>query len=241
MRKFDHYRARRVAGYLTDAMQLGTRQDWSQSNGSTKSIQWEANSPGRVLDLGCGRMDVACYLRNALGVDVIGLDIINVNQTSLPMCVGDALRLPFGDRSFDAVYLAMVLHHTTNPGLVLKECLRVSSKWVIVLEDIFHNSLEFHLLKALDWIGNRSVSADMPFPYNFKSEGEWLGLFSQAGAQVRAIETIRPTPWRPSRHRLFVLEPAYEFIPSVRPGLPHSNGHEGAQKRASYPGSRMSS
>jgi ubiquinone/menaquinone biosynthesis C-methylase UbiE len=181
---FDEYRARRIAADLATAL------DGEQT----------------VLDCGCGRMEIAQQLHAMLGTDVVGLDLISVNQTSLPLCLGNGIQLPFADQSFDAVYVALVLHHSRQPEHVLAECLRVTRRLLVVLEDVYNNSLERSLLKILDWLGNRSISPDINFPYNFKKEAEWLHIFHKLGVRLQRAQAIRPVPWRPSRHRMFVLE-----------------------------------
>lgn len=181
---FDNYRANRIAGYLTQPI---TREK-------------------RVLDCGCGKMVVAQLLQEDLGIEVVGVDVISVNDTGLEMCLGDAGRLPFADDSFDAVYAVSVLHHTDQAARVLQECLRVSKEQLVILEDVYQNPFELALLKIFDWIGNRPVAADMPLPFTFRSETAWLRQFERLGARVIDITSIRPVPWRPTRHRMFVLE-----------------------------------
>jgi hypothetical protein len=104
------------------------------------------------------------------------------------------------------------LHHMASPANALMEGLRVSRRLLIVLEDVYRTPLELHLLKLLDWSGNILISNDMSFPFNFKTENEWTAIFKDLGPRLAAVESIRPVPWRPSRHRIFVLEkqpPAY--------------------------------
>lgn len=184
LQAFDQYRARRIAAYL--------------SNPIAREI--------RVLDCGCGKMVVSQLLQQALGVEVVGVDVISLNDTDLEMCLGDASRLPFADDSFDAVYAVSVLHHTTHAARVLQECLRVTREQLVILEDVYQSQFELALLKIFDWIGNRPVAADMPLPFTFRSEVAWLQQFERSGARVRGVRSIRPVPWRPTRHRMFVLE-----------------------------------
>lgn len=184
VQKFDAYRARRIASYLSGP--IGTKK--------------------RVLDLGCGKMMVSQLLHQDLGVDVVGVDVISLNDTDLDMCLGDAGKLPFADDSFDSAYAVSVLHHTYHAGRVLKECLRVTKGQLVVLEDVYRSQFELALLKVFDWIGNRPVAAGMPLPFTFRSEVAWLRQFRRLGARVRRVRPIRPVPWRPTRHRMFVLE-----------------------------------
>lgn len=100
--------------------------------------------PGqRVLDLGCGEgrhVIAACALD---GVDAVGLDLslddlatarqrMTDFRAETPkdaplfaLLAGDALRLPFGDDSFDAVICSEVLEHIPNYRAAIAEIYRV--------------------------------------------------------------------------------------------------------------------
>jgi ubiquinone/menaquinone biosynthesis C-methylase UbiE len=100
--------------------------------------------PGqRVLDLGCGEgrhVIAACALD---GVDAVGLDLslddlatarqrmadfraeIPKDAPLFALLAGDALRLPFGDDSFDAVICSEVLEHIPNYRAAIAEIYRV--------------------------------------------------------------------------------------------------------------------
>jgi ubiquinone/menaquinone biosynthesis C-methylase UbiE len=183
-RAFDEYRACRIAAFSSRFIDLHDR----------------------VLDCGCGHMIVARSVRERIAIEIFGVDVINLNDTDMQLCIYDGRRLPFADNSFDIAYLAFVLHHTLDPRKVMRECLRVARRWLIVLEDVYGNKLDLALLKALDWVGNRPFCSAMSLPYNFKSTGEWMSIFHDLGARVVRQENVRPLPWRPTRHRMFVVE-----------------------------------
>jgi ubiquinone/menaquinone biosynthesis C-methylase UbiE len=159
-----------------------------------------------VLDCGCGGMEVADSLHKKIGVEAMGIDIIHLNQTDLRSCVGDATRLPFADASFDVIYAAFVLHHTHRQEEIVGECLRVARQRVIFLEDVYRNWVELRWLQVSDWIGNKSVSEEIPLPFTFRTEAEWIDLFQKWGGTVSHVESIRPLVWLLSRHRMFVVE-----------------------------------
>lgn len=112
---FDEYRASRIADFLSRFI----------------------DPQDTVLDCGCGHMMVARSVRERIGIEIMGIDVINLNHTDLELCIYDGRRLPFADNSFDVAYLAFVLHHTLNPRQVIGECLRVARRSVIVLEDVY--------------------------------------------------------------------------------------------------------
>jgi len=181
---FEEYRAKRIASYLSKFVKSGET----------------------VLDCGCGSLLIAQKLQKLSGIKVFGVDVINLNRTNLSMCLCPGERMAFANRSVSVVCLNFVLHHTEDPLETLRECLRVTRHRVIILEDIYQNQLELKLLKVLDWTGNRSVSVHMNLPFNFKSENEWRDIFATLDVELVAVENVRPIPWRPSRHRLFVLD-----------------------------------
>ncbi len=181
----EEYRARRMARYLLRHI-----------------------APGEViLDCGCGSMRIARLLSEQAPARAYGTDVINLNRTSLSLCLSAGERLPFLSASIDTVFLIFVLHHVQDPAATLRECLRVARRRVVIAEDVFESPLELGLLRWLDWAGNRSVSSEMSLPFGFKHERAWKATFSRVGAKVERVESIRPIPWRPSRHRLFVLTP----------------------------------
>ena len=159
-----------------------------------------------VLDCGCGSMRISEILQEKSGVTAFGADVIHLNHNNSNFCLCSGENLAFKSGCFDVVFLIFTLHHITNPMLALREGLRVASKRLIVLEDVYQNQQELQLLKILDWYGNIFISKDMNFPFNFKTENEWKSIFKSLDTKLITVESIRPTAWRPSRHRLFVLE-----------------------------------
>jgi ubiquinone/menaquinone biosynthesis C-methylase UbiE len=181
---FSTYRASRIANHLSKFV----------------------NPNETVLDCGCGSMLVSEMLQGRCGVNAFGADVIRLNQTNHHFCLCSGESLAFKSASFDVVFLIFTLHHISNPIDALEEGLRVTKKRLIVLEDVYQNQQELQLLKILDWYGNILISKEMSFPFNFKTETEWKSIFNSLNAKLITVESIRPTPWRPSRHRLFVLE-----------------------------------
>lgn len=173
-------RARRIAGFIAPRLDPGDS----------------------VLDLGCGNLLVADFIRQQCPVHITGIDVINTNLTDLPLVLYDGHTIPFQDKSLDATYAAFVLHHTDHSERLLRECLRVTRNTLLVLEDVYRNRVELWLTKALDFT-NKLRAPDMPVPFNFRQEAEWTALFNQLGAQNVAVEKVYPLPLRPTRHRLF--------------------------------------
>lgn len=89
-----------------------------------------ASRPARALDVGAGRGAFAAELRALCG-EVVALD---VDGESLKACrardraravLGDSVRLPFADHSFDLVCMFDVLEHLDDDRAALREVRRV--------------------------------------------------------------------------------------------------------------------
>ena len=87
----------------------------------------------RVLDVACGTGDLTKELRRQApaGCQVSGLDFclpmlrIAQRKDPAPFLHGDAMRLPFGEGSFDAMTIAFGLRNVADAGEGLREMLRV--------------------------------------------------------------------------------------------------------------------
>lgn len=171
-----------------------------------RSLRKHLEGADTLLDCGSGSMRVAKLIEKRQGLKAYGTDVIHLKAGHTRFCLCAGEHLPFADNSFDVVTLMFVLHHTTDAAVAIKECARVARKRVVILEDIYSHPLEKEWLKFLDVLGNFTISLDMPFPFTFKSVAEWERVFADLGLRLAASERIVPSPLRPSRHRLFLLE-----------------------------------
>jgi SAM-dependent methyltransferase len=97
-----------------------------------------------LLDVGTGLGDIPCGARalareNGLELTTIGLDsaaeLARASRQSVSFAVcGDALRLPFANRSIDVVMCSQVLHHfaDADAATLLREMNRVARVRVVV-------------------------------------------------------------------------------------------------------------
>lgn len=147
-----------------------------------------------VLDLGCGDMILTEYMQRTTKLSITALDTVDSNLSQMPLTIYDGDRIPFADRSFDATMVAYVLHHCTDIRAVLKEIKRVSSKRIIILEEIYSNTFAEKMLHLHDF-GNRFLSTKMDIPCNFLKIEEWHTLFTELGLRVEKSSRIFQYPF----------------------------------------------
>jgi len=95
------------------------------------------SQPPQVLDVATGTGDLALTLADAgaaRGAKIVGIDFVapmiaaaatKRGDRPLALLVGDALRLPFADGSFDAVTVAFGLRNMADYGAAIREMARV--------------------------------------------------------------------------------------------------------------------
>jgi len=131
---------------LNHLLSLGADAAWRRRGAAWGS----ASYPRLVLDLACGTGDMAlalaerCPQAHVAAVDfspeMIALSKEKLARRRLPvrisLLVGDVLRLPFGDGSFDLAAIAFCLRNLRKPREALVEAARVlrPGGWVIALE-----------------------------------------------------------------------------------------------------------
>ncbi len=113
-----------------------------------------------VLDVGCATgIHAREFARRGLRVSGVEL-----SPTAVEICrrsfaenglegefhCGDVRALPYPDRSFDASFLCLVLHHFPDQERVLAEAARVSRKFLFVFEPNAWNPQSFLLLNVLN-------------------------------------------------------------------------------------------
>lgn len=98
-----------------------------------------------VLDVGCGNGIFTIRLAKVAD-KVVGVDLSShmLTLNPHPRCVqSSATALPFGDRSFDVVFEANLLHHVDDPQKVLLELRRCSARYLMLIEPNRWNPLMF--------------------------------------------------------------------------------------------------
>jgi len=110
---------------------------------------------GRVLDLGCGDGHIAAAVQ-ALRPELTlrGADVLVRPKTRIDVDPFDGATLPYSDRSFDAVMIVDVLHHTDDPARILREARRVCGGVVVIKDHLSDPWLGRARLTLMDVVGN---------------------------------------------------------------------------------------
>ncbi|HSB20652.1 MAG TPA: class I SAM-dependent methyltransferase [Anaeromyxobacteraceae bacterium] len=141
----------------------------------------------RVLDVGCGDglIDRLVQERRP-DVRVEGIDVLLRPRTFVPVSRFDGRRIPHADGSVDAVLFVDVLHHTSDPLVLLSEAVRVARRCVVIKDHARDGFLAGPSLRFMDWVGNRRHGVSLP--YNYWTEARWRSAFQGLG--------VTPELWR---------------------------------------------
>lgn len=136
-----------------------------------------------VLDVGCGDGLLArLVMDQRRDVTITGVDVLVRPETHVPVQPFDGKRLPFDDRSFDAVAFVDVLHHTDDPTILLREAKRVARNCIVLKDHTRDGLLAGPTLRFMDHVGN--ARHGVALPYNYWPRQKWLDAFQQLGLRV---------------------------------------------------------
>ncbi len=168
---FDGTREQGYGGYYYDGRWIPVVDQFAEHYGLT--------AKSAVLDIGCGKGFFLHDLKNKLpGITVAGLDISNYAKENAMdsikpfFTVGNALTLPYPDKSFDLVVAINVIHNLKRPQTIiaLKEIMRVSRGAAYVQVDSFRNEQEKENIDRWQLTAETILSPD-----------GWRELFAEAG------------------------------------------------------------
>jgi ubiquinone/menaquinone biosynthesis C-methylase UbiE len=156
------------------------------------------SAPGLwVLDVaaGGGDIDEAIMRRRGGRVVVLDLNVTGLKRAKAPWPVaGDALQLPFADRSFDVVTASLFFHHLTDEQCVdaLKEMWRVARRSVLV-NDLHRHAAAYYSIRILTVLFSRSAMVRHDGPVSvcraFRPE-ELLNIARSAGIHARVFRSF---------------------------------------------------
>jgi SAM-dependent methyltransferase len=141
----------------------------------------------RVLDLGCGTGFFLAELER-LRPGAVGLDIshamLQVSEQYVPgarLVTADAERLPFHERSFDAIFCKGSLHHTRDHVRFLANCARALSKdGVLIMSEPCNDNFLIRWARELMY---RTSPHFHPDDRGFKKD-ELVELMQRAGFEL---------------------------------------------------------
>ena len=187
-------------------------------------------SPGKVLDLGCGRGDNARILQ-ALGFIVDGITI-SENELAAARCFlrkGFIYNLELGlpaevkNSNYDYVICSHVLEHICYPRQVLndlKTCLKEDGKLIVALPNIFHYASRWKLIKGEFNYEDAGVWDYTHFKwYSFKSGKQ---LLEQHGFTVIIKKVTGQLPGNSLFVKILhkrVASSLFGFLAKIAPGL----------------------
>lgn len=140
-----------------------------------------------ILDIGSGYGTVTEVLRdNDFSVIAVDVDDQSVRPELKPL-IYDGETLPFPSESFSYSLLLTVLHHTSQPEVVLAEAARVGEK-VLVIEDVYSNKLQQYLTYFTDSLLNFEFKSH---PHSNKSRNGWKQTCKRLGLEFELIRSDR--------------------------------------------------
>jgi demethylmenaquinone methyltransferase / 2-methoxy-6-polyprenyl-1,4-benzoquinol methylase len=191
---FDHVADR--YDRTNDVLSLGQDRIWRRA--VERAVA--ADRGERVLDLAAGTGTSSEPFREA-GAMVVPCDFSlgmlqegRRRRAHLPFVAGDAMRLPFADRVFDAVTISFGLRNVHDPTTALGEMLRVTRPGgrLVVCEfshpawSPFRTVYLEYLMRAIPAIARRVASNPEAYVYLAESIPEWPDQRGLAGAIVTA-------------------------------------------------------
>ena len=159
----------------------------------------------KCLDIGSGTGRFSKFLKQ-MGHRVRSIDVVDKSEfKDLRTTVFDGKFIPFGNKVFETSILMFVLHHTDHAIELLKECIRVTSKRIIIGEDI--------MITECDRIYGNVHLGTSPWSKSrngFKTDIGWRSLFTKLNLKiVETVEIPRSVyPVYPVLRKIYVLEVA---------------------------------
>jgi SAM-dependent methyltransferase len=171
-----------------------------------------------VLDIGSGDGRLARCIQDARpDISIVGLDVLVREQTAIPVRPFDGQNIPYDPGSFDLTLFVDVLHHTTDPLVLLRESARVSRVGLLIKDHLREGRLAQPTLRVMDWMGNQRHGVALP--YNYWSRAQWDGAIAALQLKVGAWEDrLGLYPW-PAK---LIFERSLHFISLLR--VPSARG-----------------
>jgi ubiquinone/menaquinone biosynthesis C-methylase UbiE len=145
-----------------------------------------------ILDVAAGGCDVSEALLRRVPCRIAALDLnprgLRFAKLAWPVA-GDALQLPFRDRTFDVVMSSLFFHHLSNEDCtrVLKEMWRTAKRRVLV-NDLHRHRVAYFSIRALSAVFSKSRMVRHDGPLSVRRAfrpAELLSIAERAGLPAR--------------------------------------------------------
>ena len=187
---------------------------WRRRVAKTLSVTL-SDRDARVLDVACGTGDLSLTLCENGQARIVGIDFcrpmldIAASKatrlgTLIPFVEGDALDLPFGDRSFEAVTIAFGLRNLASVEAGFRELLRVLKPGgkVAVLEfskpgaPMLRSLFKIYFTRVLPLLGGLISGSKSAYQYlpdsvsRFPDQSELASVMKEAGFEEISFENL---------------------------------------------------
>ena len=140
----------------------------------------------KVLDIGGGWGFYAEPLERR-GHHLTVLDVVKPAFQKAPVVVYEGGRFPFPEKSFDVSLLVTMLHHVPDPAVVIREAGRVTRRFLIVVEDLYHHALGRFWTVLRDRLYNFEFFGH---PCQFRKKEDWVALFGKLGYKLVSEDEV---------------------------------------------------
>jgi SAM-dependent methyltransferase len=146
----------------------------------------------KILDLGAGNGLLALEIKEQLQKEVLLVDVLDYNYTSLPMVLYNPKdEVPLPDNEVDTTLLYTVLHHSSDPKDLLKESTRLTKKRLIIMEAYVEEDDVWMTNVFFDWFYNRVIGdEDINVPLNFQKVKGWEEILKFYGFDTIKIVNV---------------------------------------------------
>jgi SAM-dependent methyltransferase len=140
--------------------------------------------PGsKVLDVGTGDGWLARLLADRCeGVTMHGIDTLVRPDAHIPVIGFDGSNIPHADGSYEVVMMIDVLHHTSDPMVLLAEARRVASRHVLIKDHFCNSNFDRKILRFMDRVSN--MKHGVVLTYNYQSAAQWEQHWQAIGSRV---------------------------------------------------------
>jgi ubiquinone/menaquinone biosynthesis C-methylase UbiE len=157
-----------------------------------------------VLDVGTGNGLLAELIRNNVGAQVIGIDVVDLNRTKSKTLLFNGQAIPFEDNKFTVSICLFMLHHARDQKTLLQEIKRVTKSTIIIFEDVPQTFFDkiFGFLHKLP-----SIFRYQSPRVHLRNDNAWRDVFRTVGlvlTRKKAIKKTRDFTYPISR-RMYIL------------------------------------